>query len=77
MSSGSASAGADEVVEAPADKVPRRATTVNYDLSPDEQRLYEAVSSYVQEGMGRAQAIEPGAGPDSPRAFQAADPKAS
>jgi superfamily II DNA or RNA helicase len=38
----------------------RRATTVNYDLSPDEQRLYEAVSSYVQEGMGRAQAIEQG-----------------
>ncbi len=38
----------------------RRATTVNYDLSPQEQRLYEAVSSYVQEGMGRAQAIEQG-----------------
>lgn len=38
----------------------RRATTVNYDLSPDEQRLYEAVSSYVQDGMGRAQAIEQG-----------------
>ena len=38
----------------------RRATTVNYDLSFEEQRLYEAVSSYVQEGMGRAQAIEQG-----------------
>jgi SNF2 family DNA or RNA helicase len=38
----------------------RRATTVNYDLSPDEERLYEAVSSYVQEGMGRAQAMEQG-----------------
>ena len=34
--------------------------TVNYDLSFDEQRLYEAVSSYVQDGMGRAQAIEQG-----------------
>ena len=38
----------------------RKAITVNYDLSPDEQRLYEAVSSYVQDGMGRAQAIEQG-----------------
>ena len=38
----------------------RRATTVNYDLTPDEMRLYEAVSSYVQEGMGRAQAMEQG-----------------
>jgi len=38
----------------------RKATTVNYDLSPDEQRLYEAVSSYVQDGMGRAQAMEQG-----------------
>jgi superfamily II DNA or RNA helicase len=38
----------------------RKATTVNYDLSFDEQRLYEAVSSYVQDGMGRAQAIEQG-----------------
>ena len=38
----------------------RRAMTVNYDLSPDEQRLYESVTSYVQEGMGRAQAMEEG-----------------
>ncbi len=38
----------------------RRATTVNYDLTPDEMRLYEAVSSYVQDGMGRAQAMEQG-----------------
>jgi superfamily II DNA or RNA helicase len=38
----------------------RRATTVNYDLSPDEERLYEAVTSYVQVGMGRAQAMEQG-----------------
>lgn len=38
----------------------RRATTVNYDLSFDEMRLYEAVSSYVQDGMGRAQAMEQG-----------------
>ena len=35
----------------------RGATTVNYDLSPDEQRLYEAVTDYVQDGMNRAQAI--------------------
>ena len=38
----------------------RRAITVNYDLSADEQHLYEAVTSYVQEGMGRAQAMEQG-----------------
>ena len=38
----------------------RRATTVNYDLSDEENQLYEQVSSYVQEGMGRAQAIEDG-----------------
>ncbi|MHB8464238.1 MAG: DEAD/DEAH box helicase, partial [Acidimicrobiales bacterium] len=38
----------------------RRATTVNYDLSPQEEQLYEAVTSYVQEGMGRAQAMEQG-----------------
>jgi superfamily II DNA or RNA helicase len=38
----------------------RRAITVNYDLSPDEQGLYEAVTSYVQDGMGRAQAMEQG-----------------
>ena len=38
----------------------RVAKTVNYDLSPDEEHLYEAVSSYVREGMGRAQALEEG-----------------
>ena len=38
----------------------RKATSLNYDLSPEEQRLYEAVSHYVQEGMGRAQAMEQG-----------------
>ncbi|MCB1258618.1 MAG: DEAD/DEAH box helicase, partial [Microthrixaceae bacterium] len=38
----------------------RRATTVNYDLSPAEMRLYEAVSSYVREGMGRAQRLQDG-----------------
>ena len=38
----------------------RRATTVNYDLTADEMRLYEAVSSYVRDGMGRAQAMEQG-----------------
>jgi len=38
----------------------RKATTVRYDLSPDEQRLYESVSSYVSDGMGRAQAMEEG-----------------
>jgi SNF2 family DNA or RNA helicase len=36
----------------------RRATTVPYPLSTDEQRLYDAVTSYVKEGMGRAQAME-------------------
>jgi superfamily II DNA or RNA helicase len=38
----------------------RRAITINYDLSADEQRLYEAVTSYVKDGMGRAQAMEQG-----------------
>ncbi len=38
----------------------RVAKTVNYDLSHDENSLYEAVSSYVTEGMGRAQAMEEG-----------------
>lgn len=38
----------------------RRAITVNYDLSPAEQQLYEDVSSYVREGMGRAQRLEEG-----------------
>ena len=38
----------------------RIATTVNHRLSPQEEALYEAVSSYVRDGMGRAQAIEDG-----------------
>lgn len=38
----------------------RKATTVNYDLSYEEDELYEAVTSYVQDGMGRAQAMEAG-----------------
>jgi SNF2 family DNA or RNA helicase len=38
----------------------RIATTVNYDLSPEENRLYEDVSAYVRDGMGRAQAMEEG-----------------
>jgi superfamily II DNA or RNA helicase len=38
----------------------RIATTVNYDLSPAETRLYEEVSAYVRDGMGRAQAMEEG-----------------
>ncbi len=38
----------------------RHAATVSYDLSPDEERLYEAVTRYVQDGMGRAQALEAG-----------------
>jgi SNF2 family DNA or RNA helicase len=38
----------------------RRATTVNYDLSPEEENLYEAVTSYVQDGMGKAQAMTEG-----------------
>ncbi len=38
----------------------RIATTVNYSLSIEEERLYEDVSSYVRDGMGRAQAIEDG-----------------
>jgi superfamily II DNA or RNA helicase len=38
----------------------RIAKTVNYDLSPEELRLYEDVSAYVRDGMGRAQALEEG-----------------
>jgi SNF2 family DNA or RNA helicase len=38
----------------------RIATTVKYDLSPEEQLLYEDVSAYVRDGMGRAQALEEG-----------------
>jgi hypothetical protein len=38
----------------------RVAMTVMYDLSPLEQQLYDAVTSYVQEGMGRAQAMQQG-----------------
>lgn len=38
----------------------RKAITVKYDLSFEETLLYESVTSYVQEGMGRAQAMEAG-----------------
>src|SRR5205085_3112166 len=38
----------------------RVAMTVKYDLSPAEQQLYDDVTSYVQEGMGRAQAMQEG-----------------
>ncbi|MBX6763662.1 MAG: DUF3883 domain-containing protein [Rubrobacteraceae bacterium] len=33
----------------------RHAYTVNYELSPDEQRLYEEVTAYVREEMNRAE----------------------
>jgi SNF2 family DNA or RNA helicase len=36
----------------------RRATTVTYPLSDAEQELYDDVTTYVREGMGRAQAME-------------------
>jgi superfamily II DNA or RNA helicase len=39
---------------------PRIATTVKYDLSPDEERLYELVTAYVQEGMNRAKKMQEG-----------------
>lgn len=38
----------------------RVAMTVRYDLSPLEQQLYDDVTSYVQQGMGRAQAMQEG-----------------
>lgn len=38
----------------------RIATTVKYDLSGQELRLYEDVSAYVREGMGRAMELEEG-----------------
>jgi superfamily II DNA or RNA helicase len=38
----------------------RRAYTVNYDLSPREEALYDAVSEYVQNEFNRANAIENG-----------------
>jgi superfamily II DNA or RNA helicase len=38
----------------------RRAMTVKYDLSDPEQRLYDEVTAYVQDGMGRAQAMQDG-----------------
>ena len=40
---------------------PREAVTIKYDLSPEEMQLYEAVTSYVQEGMNRAKLLEEGA----------------
>ncbi len=39
---------------------PRIATTVAYDLSPEEESLYEAVTSYIQDGMNRAREMENG-----------------
>jgi len=44
---------------------PREAVTIKYDLSPEEMRLYEAVTSYVQDGMNRAKLLEDG--PDKRR----------
>ena len=38
----------------------RKAVTVDYDLTPEELHLYEAVSAYVSDGMGRAQRLEEG-----------------
>ncbi len=38
----------------------RIATTAYYDLSPEEQQLYDDVSSYVRDGMGRAKEMEEG-----------------
>jgi SNF2 family DNA or RNA helicase len=40
---------------------PRFSHTVKYDLSPLEDDLYEAVTSYVQDGMNRAKQLEGGA----------------
>lgn len=40
---------------------PRRvAKTIKYDLSPEEMNLYNAVTSYVQNGMARAKLLESG-----------------
>ena len=39
---------------------PREAVTIKYDLSSEEMGLYEAVTSYVQEGMNRAKELEQG-----------------
>ena len=36
----------------------RRAYTVNYDLSPEEARLYADVTDYVREEMNRAQRLQ-------------------
>ena len=44
---------------------PREAVTIKYDLSPEEMHLYDAVTSYVQEGMNRAKQME--SGPDKRR----------
>ncbi len=40
---------------------PRHSATVKYDLSPAEEELYEAVTSYVQDGMNRAESMKEGA----------------
>ena len=38
----------------------RKAYTVNYELSPDEATLYEEVTEYVREQMGKADELEGG-----------------
>ncbi len=38
----------------------RVAETVSYELSPLEQDLYDSVTAYVREGMGRADALDSG-----------------
>lgn len=38
----------------------RKATTVDYDLSPEEKALYDDVTAYVRDEMGRAEALESG-----------------
>jgi superfamily II DNA or RNA helicase len=45
----------------------RRATTVNYELSDDEARLYEAVTRYVSEEMNRAERVAAEEGGDRHR----------
>jgi superfamily II DNA or RNA helicase len=39
---------------------PRTATTAKFDLSPEENRLYEAVTDYVKVGMNRADRMKEG-----------------
>jgi SNF2 family DNA or RNA helicase len=40
---------------------PRHSHTVGYSLSPMEHQLYEAVTSYVKDGMNRAKQLDSGA----------------